>query len=103
MEHGDITSANWKRVGKILLVISIASDEWDRLNAEDKLLVDTGVLTLQTIADRELDTGSWRASGTELDEIANAITASERMLPRLDYRRLVHISKVIHRMNNLSH
>ena len=86
MQHGDNSVTNWKSVARTLLTISVASDYNPLVTHKDKVSVDNCIITLRVIADRELETGSWRAHRIELGKLAEGILAAERMLPKLDYR-----------------
>lgn len=86
MQHGDNSVTNWKSVARTLLTISVASDYNPLVTHKDKVSVDNCIITLRVIADRELETGSWRAHRAELGQLAEGILAAERMLPKLDYR-----------------
>lgn len=88
MECGDNSSTNWKNVGKVLFIVSMASDDDERVGRADKIQVDSAVLILQAISDREVRTGVWAASPFDIQGLKNAVVAAERIIPLLDYRKL---------------
>ena len=88
MESNDDSPDNWKRLGRVICITSIASDDNDRVGRSDNILVDSAVLTLQAISDREVRTGRWHVTDLDRTALTNGAVAAERVLPLLDYRRL---------------
>jgi len=90
MKHGDNSPTNWKRIGKVLFIVSIASDDADTDKA-DKVAIDSAVLVLKAISDRQVRVGVWGATEREIETLSRGVVAAERTLPRLDYRKLAEI------------
>lgn len=87
-EHGGVTVEGWKRIAKVLMTVSLATDGEQRLDKADKVAVDSAVLTVKALSDKEVRTGQWNATDLDLIALQRGVTAAERMIPLLDYRKL---------------
>lgn len=87
-EHGGVTVEGWKRIAKVLMTVSIATDGEQRFDRADKIAIDSSVLTIQALSDREVRTGKWHASDLDFITLKRGVVAAERMIPLLDYRKL---------------
>ncbi len=56
LQHGDNSADNWKKVGKVIFIVSMTSDGMKKINERDKVHVDNAVITLEQISNREVDT-----------------------------------------------
>ena len=90
LQSGDNSADNWKRVGKVIFIVSMTSDGLKKINKQDKVQVDNAVITLEQISNREVDTGIWSATEIEIDSLCHGALAAESILPHLDSRELVH-------------
>ena len=90
MQHGSPNIANWRSMAKVLIMISAASDDNDRINPHDKAAIDNSVLALGEISKRALGTDDWSALDSELPVLAEGILAAETALARIDYRSLAN-------------
>ena len=88
MQEGGGSATNWKRVAKVLLTLSNASDGNERINRLDKTMIDAAILVLQQIANKHMLVKEWRATESELPCLARGILAAERALPVIDYRAI---------------
>lgn len=87
-DHAGITAEGWKRISKVLMTVSFATDGEQRLDRADKVAVDSAVLTIRTLSDHEVRTGVWAARDIDLIALKRGVNAAERMIPLLDYRKL---------------
>lgn len=94
MESNDNSPDNWQRLGRCLLIVSIASDGNERVSFADKVLLDSSVLTLQAVADRRGRTLTWHVSDIDRAGLINGALTAERVLPLLDYKKLAAACKV---------
>ena len=90
LQSGDNSSDNWKKVGKVIFIVSMTSDGLKKINKQDKVQVDNAVITLEQISNREVDTGVWSATEIEIDALCRGALAAESILPHLDSRELAH-------------
>ena len=88
LQSGDNSSDNWKRVGKVIFIVSMTSDGMKKINKQDKVHVDNAVITLEQISNREDATGAWSATEIEIDALCRGALAAESILPHLDSREL---------------
>jgi len=88
LQHGDNSPDNWKKVGKVIFIISIASDDAKGIDKRDKTAVDNAVITLEQISNREVDTGEWSATEIEIAALCRGALAAESILPHMDSRVL---------------
>ena len=88
LQSGDNSPDNWKRVGKVIFIVSLTSDGANNINERDKVQVDNAVITLEQISNREVDTGIWSATEIEIDALCRGALAAESILPHLDSREL---------------
>ena len=88
LQSGDNSSDNWKRVGKVIFIVSIASDDANNIDKKDKTAVDNAVITLEQISNREVDTGVWSATEIEIAALCRGALAAESILPHMDSRVL---------------
>jgi hypothetical protein len=88
-EHGGITVGTWKRIAKVLTTVSFATDNDARIDRADKVAIDSAVLTVRCMSDREVRTGQWVTNDMDLIALRRGVTAAERVIPVLDYRKLV--------------
>jgi hypothetical protein len=88
LQHGDNSADNWKKVGKVIFIISIASDDGKGISQKDKTAVDNAVITLEQISNREVDTGVWSATEIEILALCRGALAAESILPHMDSRVL---------------
>lgn len=88
-EHGGITVGTWKRIAKVLTTVSFATDNDQRIDRADKVAIDSAVLTVRCLSDREVRTGQWATSDMDLISLRRGVTSAERVIPVLDYRKLV--------------
>lgn len=87
-EHGGVTVGTWKRIAKVLTTISFATDNDARIDRADKVAIDSAVLTVRCLSDREVRTGQWAANDMDLIALRRGVVAAERVIPVLDYRKL---------------
>lgn len=97
-EHGGITPGTWKRIAKVLMTVSIATDGDQRLDQAQKIAVDSAVLTVKALSDREVRTGQWHAQDLDLIALRRGVTAAEQLIPRLDYRKLAAAYSTLSRL-----
>ena len=90
LQHGDNSPDNWKKVGKVIFIVSMTSDGMKKINERDKVQVDNAVITLEQISNREVDTGVWSATEIEIDSLCRGALAAESILPHLDSRELAY-------------
>lgn len=90
LQHNHNSSDNWKKVGKVIFIVSIASDGLKKINKQDKVHVDNAVITLEQISNREDATGVWSATEIEIDALCRGALAAESILPHLDSRELAY-------------
>ena len=90
LQSGDNSSDNWKRVGKVIFIVSIASDDANNIDKKDKTAVDNAVITLEQISNREVATGVWSATEIEINALCRGALAAESILPCLDSRELAY-------------
>jgi len=88
LQSGDNSADNWKRVGKVIFIVSMTSDGLKKINKQDKVQVDNAVITLEQISNREVDTGVWSATEIEINALCRGALAAESILPHLDSREL---------------
>jgi len=88
LQHGDNSPDNWKKVGKVIFIVSMTSDGMKKINKQDKVHVDNAVIALEQISNREVDTGVWSATEIEIDSLCRGALAAESILPHLDSREL---------------
>ena len=88
LQSGDNSADNWKKVGKVIFIVSMTSDGLKKINKQDKVQVDNAVITLEQISNREVDTGIWSATEIEIDALCRGALAAESILPHLDSREL---------------
>lgn len=77
---------HWPKLGRALLLVSITSDE--HATRLDRLNVEAAILTLDQVVWRRSKTGTWEAKEDELVCIARGTLAAERLLSRLDKRKM---------------
>jgi hypothetical protein len=88
LQHGDNSADNWKKVGKVIFIVSIASDDANNIDKKDKTAVDNAVITLEQISNREVDTGVWSATEIEIAALCRGALAAESIIPHMDSRVL---------------
>lgn len=88
LQHGDNSPDNWKKVGKVIFIVSIASDDANNIDKKDKTAVDNAVITLEQISNREVDTGEWSATEIEIAALCRGALAAESIIPHMDSRVL---------------
>jgi len=88
LQSGDNSPDNWKRVGKVIFIVSMTSDGAGNINEQDKVHVDNAVITLEQISNREVETGVWSATEIEINALCRGALAAESILPHLDSREL---------------
>ena len=89
LQYGYNSPDNWKKVGKVIFIVSIASDDANNIEKKDKIAVDNAVITLEQISNREMDTGEWSATKIEILSLCRGALAAESILPHMDSRVLV--------------
>ncbi len=90
LQSGDNSPDNWKKVGKVIFIVSMTSDGMKEINKQDKVHVDNAVITLEQISNREVATGVWSATEIEIDSLCRGALAAESILPCLDSRELAY-------------
>ena len=90
LQSGDNSPDNWKKVGKVIFIVSMTSDDAEKINEQDKVHLDNAVITLEQISNREVATGVWSATEIEIDSLCRGALAAESILPRLDSRELAY-------------
>lgn len=90
LQYGDNSHDNWKKVGKVIFIVSMTSDGMKKVNKQDKVHVDNAVITLEQISNREVDTGVWSATSIEIHSLCRGALAAESILPHLDSRELAY-------------
>ena len=85
---GTASLDRWKKLAKVVMTVSFATDDEPRVLKEHKAAIDSAVLTLKAISDMNVRTGKWRVSNLDLISLTRGVTAIDKVLPRLDYRRL---------------
>ena len=88
LQSGDNSPDNWKKVGKVIFIVSMTSDGMKKINERDKVHVDNAVITLEQISNREVDTGVWSATEIEIAALCRGALAAESILPHMDSRVL---------------
>ncbi len=88
LQSGDNSPDNWKKVGKVIFIVSIASDDAKGISQKGKTAVDNAVITLEQISNREVDTGEWSATEIEIAALCRGALAAESILPHMDSRVL---------------
>lgn len=88
LQHNHNSSDNWKKVGKVIFIVSIASDDAANIDRKDKTAVDNAVIALEQISNREVDTGEWSATEIEILALCRVALAAESILPHMDSRVL---------------
>jgi len=48
LQSGDNSPDNWKKVGKVIFIVSMTSDGMKKINERDKVHVDNAVITPRT-------------------------------------------------------
>jgi len=91
--YQDNSPDNWKKLGRVIFVVSIAADDNDRVGHGDRVMLDSAVLTLKSISDRELRTKVWSTTEMDREALTNGAIAAERVIPLLDYRKLSEANK----------
>lgn len=90
LRHGRPSAGAWKKVAKILMTVSFATDNCPSVDKADKTAIDSAVLTLKSISDTEVRTGVWNVTNLDYLTLARGAHAVDKVLPRLDYRKLAH-------------
>lgn len=85
---GSASASTWKKVAKIMLTVSYATDSRPDLAKESKVAIDSAVLAVKSVSDRQVRTGKWHVPVLELTSIERGVIAVERLLPHLDYTEL---------------
>lgn len=86
MQKKSLSMVHWPKLGRALLLVSITSDE--HATRLDRLNVEAAILTLDQVVWRRSKTGTWEAKEDELVCIARGTLAAERLLSRLDKRKM---------------
>lgn len=88
MESNDNSPDNWKKLGRVIFVVALTADDNERVGFGDKVLLDSAVLTLKAISDREERTKVWTMTEADRSSLINGAIAAENIIPLLDYRKL---------------
>lgn len=86
MQQMSLSMIHWRKLGRVLLLVSLTSDE--RVARLDRLNIEAAILTLDRVGCRRSRAGTWEAREDELVCIARGTLAAERVLSRLDKRKL---------------
>ena len=86
--HGGGSMDSWKKIAKVLMTMSFATDDYPRVAKEDKIAIDSAVLVMRTVSDLNLRTGKWHVSSLDIIALQRGASAVDRVLPYIDYRRL---------------
>lgn len=88
MEMGDGSVSNWTKAGRVLLVLSMASDDNERVWPTDKKAVDAAVTALDQMSRRCLGMDKWEMTNEERNALHRGVLGAESMLPCLDSRAI---------------
>lgn len=88
MESNDNSPDNWKKLGRVIFIVALTADDNERVGFGDKVLLDSAVLTLKAISDREERTKVWSTTEMDREALTNGAIAAENIIPLLDYRKL---------------
>lgn len=88
MESNDNSPDNWKKLGRVIFIVALTADDNERVGFGDKVLLDSAVLTLKAISDREERTKVWHMAEADRSSLINGAIAAENIIPLLDYRKL---------------
>ena len=88
MESNDNSPDNWKKLGRVIFIVALTADDNERVGFGDKVLLDSAVLTLKAISDREERTKVWSTTKMDREALTNGAIAAENIIPLLDYRKL---------------
>lgn len=88
MFTGTPSAGAWKKIAKVIMTVSFATDGDTRIDKADKAAIDSAVLTLRTISDTQVRTGKWRMTDLEYLSLSRGVTAVDKVLARIDYLRL---------------
>ena len=88
MESGAVDVVTWKRMAKVLMTVSFATDEVSTVDKSDKVAIDSAVLTIKSISDREVRTGQWHVTPVDIQSLSRGVTAADKAISALDYRKL---------------
>lgn len=86
--HGGGSVDNWKKIAKVMMTMSFATDDYGRVAVEDKVAIDSAVLTLKAINDLQVRTGKWHVTSLDTLSLQRGANAVDKVLPCIDYRRL---------------
>lgn len=87
---GTASVERWKKLAKVVMTVSFATDNEPRVSKAHKVAIDSAVLTLKAISDMNVRTGKWRVSDLDYLSLSRGVTAVDAVLPHLDYRKLKH-------------
>lgn len=90
LDHGGVTIENWKCITKVLMTVSFATDGLQAVDKACKVAVDSSVLTLKAISDREVRTGKWHVTEVDVASLKRGLVGAEEVMPNLSYRQLVN-------------
>lgn len=88
MEYGEVSVEAWKKIAKVVMTVSFATDGVTTVDKADKVAIDSAVLTLKAISDREVRTGKWYASQFDIESLRRGVTAADKVVPALTYSTL---------------
>ena len=87
-EFGGPTARNWRKLGLALYILSVATDNEAHIDRADKIAIDSALLYIDSIADRELRTGQWYAAPEELVALKRGAVAGSNIVGTLEFRLL---------------
>lgn len=89
LDAGMASETSWKKVGKVLVIVHLASVGDSRLvGSDDHRFLTSAILTLDAMQRGAERTGEWRLYGLDLASVTNGVVAAERMLPLLKANKL---------------
>lgn len=80
--------AAWKKVAKVMMTVSFATDNWSRIDKADKVAIDSAVLTLKALSDFNVRSGQWHVSEMDRISLIRGAAAVDKVLPLMDYHQL---------------
>lgn len=78
----------WKKVAKVIMTVSFATDGCARTDKADKVAIDSAVLTLKALSDFNVRSGQWHVSEMDRISLIRGAVAVDRVLPLMDYHQL---------------
>lgn len=89
LDHGGVSVDNWKRIAKVLMTVSFATDALQGIEKGHKVAIDSAVLTLKAVSDKEVRTGKWHVAEADVLSLKRGLAAAEDVMPSLSYWQLV--------------